>query len=237
MGESGPEPAFGGELLSESVKRLLLDRIMRGEYKPGQRIVEMRLAKELGTSQSPVREALRDLAAIGVVTIHSRRGARVRMPTSKELADVSLLRSEVDALAARLAVSHLGDETIDELQDAYDEMLACLERQDYLGTTRADARFHRTIAQTSANHAIARVFDQLEPFARTFITLTLPNVDVRAIVLEHKEILTALKQRDPEAAAARARAHQISVSHLLRDHYRVGPDTQSEAQEAAVAAS
>ncbi|WP_030661687.1 GntR family transcriptional regulator [Streptomyces cellulosae] len=219
MGESGLDPAFGGELLSESVKRLLLDRIMQGHYKPGERIVEMRLAKELGTSQSPVREALRDLAAIGVVAIHSRRGARVRMPTSKELADVSLVRSEIDALAARLAVAQLDDRTIDELQGAYDEMLACLERQDYLGMTRADAHFHQTIAQASANLAVTRVFDQLEPFARTFITLTLPNVDVRAIVHEHKGILTALQKRDPQAAAERARTHQINVSNLLRDHY------------------
>ncbi|MFD9330384.1 GntR family transcriptional regulator [Streptomyces sp. NPDC060065] len=237
MEESGLDSAFGGELLSESVKRLLLDRIMQGHYKPGERIVEMRLAKELGTSQSPVREALRDLAAIGVVAIHSRRGARVRMPTSKELADVSLVRSEVDALAARLAVPHLEDKTIDEMQGAYDEMLACLERRDYLGMTRADARFHRIIAMTSANHAVARVFDQLEPFARTFITLTLPNVDVRAIVFEHKDILAALERRDPQAAAERARTHQVNVSNLLRDHYGLGPESRPEDEEPSAAAS
>ena len=219
MGQQPLEPAFGGELLSTTVKRMVLDRIVHGHYKPGERIIELRIAKELGISQSPVREALRDLAAIGIITIHSRRGARVRMPTGKELGDVSLVRSEIDALAARLAVPELDADTIARLQDAYDEMVACLDAGDHVGITRADARFHKIIAETSANHAVERVFDQLEPFARTFITLTLPNVDVRSIVLEHRQILTALKRRDPKLASDRARAHQVNVSELLREHY------------------
>jgi DNA-binding GntR family transcriptional regulator len=219
MGEQPLEAAFGGELLSTTVKRLVLDRIVHGHYKPGERIIELRIAKELGISQSPVREALRDLAAIGIITIHSRRGARVRMPTSKELGDVSLVRSEIDALAARLAVPELDDDTIARLHEAYDEMVACLDEDDHVGITRADAQFHRIIAETSANHAVERVFDQLEPFARTFITLTLPNVDVRSIVLEHRLILTALENRDAEGASDRARTHQVNVSELLREHY------------------
>jgi DNA-binding GntR family transcriptional regulator len=121
------------------------------------------------------------------------------MATSKELADLSLVRSEIDALAARLAVPELDDDTIAQLQDAYDEMVSCLEEHDHAGITPADARFHKIIADTSANHAVERVFDQLESFARTFITLTLPNVDVRS--LEHKQILDALKRRDPKLAS------------------------------------
>jgi DNA-binding GntR family transcriptional regulator len=230
MGEQPLEPAFGGELLSTTVKRLVLDRIVHGHYRPGERIIELRVAKELGISQSPVREALRDLAAIGIITIHSRRGARVRMPTSKELGDVSLVRSEIDALAARLAVPELDDDTIARLHDAYEEMVACLDDQDHVGITRADARFHRIIAEASSNHAVERVFDQLEPFARTFITLTLPNVDVRGIVLEHRHILTALEDRDAQLASDRARTHQVNVSDLLREHYSLDSSTVTEAR-------
>lgn len=220
MSDDGVD-AIGGELLSATVKRLLMDRIMQGHYQPGERIVESRLAKELGTSQSPIREALRDLAAIGVVTIRSRRGARVRMPTSKELADVSMVRSEVDALAARLAAPDLDDDTIAELRAAHDEMEACMTRGDHVALTEADARFHRIIAHASGNQAIERVFDQLEPFARTFITLTLPNVDVPAIISQHKGILGALEDRNPKTASDRAREHQLKVSNLFRDHFSV----------------
>ncbi len=212
-------PSLGGsELLSTSVKRLLLERILTGHYRPGERLVELRLAKELGTSQAPVREALRELASIGVVTIHSRRGARVRRPTSKELADVTLVRSELDALAARVATPLLDDETLGRLEELLHRMATCLEGRDYLGLTRADADFHRTIAEASENHAVLGVFDRLEPFARTFITLTLPNADVGGVVQQHRGILTALQSRDPDEAAARARRHQLDVRALLTDH-------------------
>ncbi|MCU1620492.1 MAG: Transcriptional regulator, GntR family [Modestobacter sp.] len=210
---------FGGELLSTTVKRLLLDRIVHGHYRPGERIVELQLAKELGTSQSPIREALRDLAAIGIVTIHPRRGARVRLPSGKELADVSIVRSEVDALAARLAAELITDTDLAALEALVEEMLTRLDEGNFPAVTEADARFHQIIAQASRNHALERAFDQLAPVARTFITLTLPGVDVHAIVLEHRTILAALRNREASGAAQAARTHQLNVSELLQAHY------------------
>lgn len=175
MDAGGARSGFGGELLSASVRRVLQNRIMLGHYKPGDRIIELQVAKELGTSQSPVREALRELAAIGIVTIHSRRGARVRLPTSSELADISLVRSEIDALAATIATPLMDEDIIGQLREAYDDMQRHRAAEDHVAMTQADARFHRLIASTSQNKAIQHVFDQLEPFARTFITLTLPG--------------------------------------------------------------
>ena len=203
--------SIGSEPLSMSIKRILLDRIVKGELVPGERIVESRLAKELNLSQSPVREALRDLAAVGLVEIESRRGARVRQPSAKELADVSEVRSEIDAMAARLAVPRLTDELLDELRYAHREMTECHRCADYAGMTAADAEFHRIIARASGNEAIERVFAQLEPFARTFITLTSPGVELTGILQQHEGILQALSERDPGLAADRARAHQMSV--------------------------
>lgn len=207
---------FGGELLSTTVKRLLLDRILSGEYEPGARIVELQLAKEFGTSQSPIREALRDLAGLGIVTIHPRRGARVRVPTAKELSDVSVVRSELDALAARLAVDVMSAEELTKLSALLAEMTASAEKHDYRRLASADAQFHATIAAASGNSAVARVFEQLEPFARTFITFSLPNVDVSGILHEHAEIMAALQARDGERASTAAREHQLSVSRLLQ---------------------
>lgn len=215
----GVESAIRGELLSTSVKKLLLDRIMSGHYAPGERIIELQLSKELGTSQSPVREALRDLAAIGIVTIHSRRGARVRLPTSKELSDISLVRSEIDALAATLASPLVDEDVLGQLREAYADMERHHAEGNHVALTQADAQFHRLIVVTSANQAIQHVFDQLEPFARTFITLTLPKADVRSIIGEHKLILDALEARDASLAANRAREHQLNVSVLFRDHF------------------
>jgi DNA-binding GntR family transcriptional regulator len=229
--ESSPSADFGGELLSATVRRLVLDRIVQGHYRPGERIVEFKLAKELGLSQSPVREGLRELAAVGIITIHPRRGARVRLPSAKELADVSVVRAEVDALAARLAAPRIPDATLDALEALVEQMLARLDARDFSGVTDADVRFHQLIAEASENHALQRAFDQLAPFARTFITLTLPGVDVRGIVLEHRPILAALRTRDADAAADAARRHQLSVSELLQTHFPGTLGDPSEAQE------
>src|SRR3954452_15876582 len=223
MSESQLSPDFGGELLSATVKRLVLDRIVHGHYRPGERIVEFKLAKELEVSQSPVREGLRELAAVGIVTIHPRRGARVRMPSAKELSDVSVVRSEVDALAARLAAGRIPDATLDALERLIEEMLAALARGEFAGVTDADVRFHQLIADASENHALERAFDQLTPFARTFITLTLPGVDVHDIVLQHRPILAALRAHDADGAAAAARAHQLAVAELLSTHLPHAP--------------
>ena len=231
MSRGGASPDFGGELLSATVKRLVLDRIIQGHYRPGERIVEFKLAKELGVSQSPVREALRELAAVGIVTIHPRRGARVRLPSAKELADVSVVRAEIDALAARLAAARIPEATLDALEALIAEMLAQLDAGDFSGVTEADVRFHHLIAEASENHALERAFDQLAPFARTFITLTLPDVDVREIVMQHRPILAALRARDAGAAAEAARAHQLSVSELLQTHFPAALGDPSEAQE------
>ena len=231
MTRSQQSSDFGGELLSATVRRLVLDRIIRGHYPPGERIVEFKLAKELGLSQSPVREGLRELAAVGIVTIHPRRGARVRLPSAKELVDVSLVRAEIDALAARLAAACISDATLEALDGLIEEMLTRLQAGDFSGVTEADVRFHHLIAEASENHALERAFDQLAPFARTFITLTLPDVDVRGIVLEHRPILAALRARDADAAAEAARAHQLSVSELLQTHFPATLGDPSLAQE------
>src|SRR3954467_10133889 len=224
MSQNEASPDFGGELLSATVKRLVLDRIIQGHYRPGERIVEFKLAKELGLSQSPVREALRELAAVGIVTIHPRRGARVRLPSAKELADVSVVRAEVDGLAARLAAGRMPDDTLDALEGLVEEMLGALARGDFSGVTDAAVRFHQLIPHSSANPAPERAFAQLAPFARTFITLTLPGVDVHDIVLQHRPILEALRAHDAARAAGAARAHQLGVAELLRTHLPAAPE-------------
>lgn len=230
MAENGSAD-FGGELLSDKVKRLVLDRIVSGHYKPGERVVEFQLSKELGVSQSPVRDALRELAAIGVITMHPRRGARVRMPSAKELADVSQVRGEIDALAAHLATTRMSAATLTALEELVRRMLDKLAERDFPAVTDADVRFHELIVQASGNGALEQTFSQLAPFARTFLTLTLPDVDVREIVLEHQEILDALTAREPERAAAVARRHQLNVRALMLDH--ASPEGESEAASAS----
>ncbi|HXQ87964.1 MAG TPA: GntR family transcriptional regulator, partial [Gaiella sp.] len=100
-------------VLREQVKDVLLQRIVRGELKPGERLVETRIASELGTSQAPVREALRDLELLRMVESEPFRGARVRAFGDDELVEVYPVRAALEELAGKLATKRLdGDVTV-----------------------------------------------------------------------------------------------------------------------------
>src|SRR5512141_542083 len=99
------EPAISRSALSDQVKGRLLQAILDGRYPPGARIVETRVARELGTSQTPVREALRDLEALGLIETSAFRGARVRHPSAEELLEAFAVRAQLESLGARLATA------------------------------------------------------------------------------------------------------------------------------------
>src|SRR3990172_7822000 len=108
------DSAISRSVLSAQVKERLLEAILDGRYPPGARIVETRVARELGTSQAPVREALRDLEALGVVETTAFRGARVRRPSAAELLEAFEIRAELESLGARPAATRLTAAAPDE---------------------------------------------------------------------------------------------------------------------------
>ncbi len=124
MPASAPAGAIPRSVLADQVKERLLDGILSGRFPPDSRIVETQVARELGTSQAPVREALRGLEAMGVVEITPFRGARVRRATKRELLEAYAVRSALEGLGARLAVPAMRDADLDELAGHAAEMEA-----------------------------------------------------------------------------------------------------------------
>ena len=110
------DSAVSRRVLAEQVKDRLLQDILSGGYPPHSRIVETRVARDLGTSQAPVREALRGLEALGVIEILPFRGARVRRPTTEELLEAYAVRYELEALGARLGVPRMTNADLAELE-------------------------------------------------------------------------------------------------------------------------
>ncbi len=137
------EGSISRSVLSDQVKDHLLQAILDGRYPPGARIVETRVARDLGTSQAPVREALRDLEALGVVEISAFRGARVRRPSAAELLEAFVVRAELESLAARLAIPRLVDDDLAGLEELIGEMQRCAEVGDAHAEALADAGFHK----------------------------------------------------------------------------------------------
>ncbi|MGZ6345757.1 MAG: GntR family transcriptional regulator [Candidatus Limnocylindrales bacterium] len=203
-------------VLADQVKERLLEGILSGRYPPHSRIVETRVARELGTSQAPVREALRGLEALGVVEISPFRGARVRRPSADELLEAYTIRSELEALGARLALPRMTDTDLEELISFGEEMQRAARRHDPHGVAVADAGFHGRLVTIAANGALARVWRALEPFSRTYLTLVVPGADARWAANLHLPILAALRERDAEAVVRALDRHFADIAARLR---------------------
>jgi DNA-binding GntR family transcriptional regulator len=202
-------------VLSDQVKERLLQAILEGRYPPNSRIVETRVAREFGTSQAPVREALRGLEALGVVEISAFRGARVRRPTAGSLLEAFSVRTELESLGARLALPLITEADIDELATYVDEMREAARLGDSHAEATADARFHGRIVALASNGTLERVWQNLEPFSRTFISLVVPGADRHRIAGLHDPILAALRRRDPELAVDALRRHFVDAGAML----------------------
>ena len=204
--------ALARSVLADQVKDRLLEEILAGRYAPDARIVETQVARELGTSQAPVREALRGLAALGVVEITPFRGARVRRPTRHELLEAYAVRSALETLAARLAVPRMDDDDLAELAGFMDTMQAAARAGDGHAVAEADARFHGRIVELADNGTLEKVWRSLEPFSRTYLTLVVPGADPQWSADLHTPILAALRARDVDAVVAALEQHFADVA-------------------------
>ncbi len=228
-----PDTVIARSVLADQVREHILDAILSGRYAPHTRIVETRIARELGTSQAPVREALRGLEALGVVEILPFRGARVRHPTALELRGAYAVRAELEALGARLGVPLMTDRDLAELEALLDAMQAAAEGGDHHEVALRDAAFHARLLRLSGNATLERVWQGLEPFLRTYLTLAAPGSDTHWTASLHPPIVDALRRRDAIAVEAALREHFAAASeHLLAGW----PDEDAETPaEAAVA--
>lgn len=209
------ETIISRAVLSDTVKDRLLEAILDGRYPPGSRIVETRAAREFGTSQAPVREALRDLEALGVVEISPFRGARVRRPSRDELLGAYAVRAELEALAIRLAMPSLTDTDFARLAAFLEEMHDAAAAGDSVAEAAADASFHGYIVDKAANGTLKRVWAMLEPYSRTYITIAVPGSDRQRIAAQHAPVLEALRSGDAARADDAIRNHFASAKAML----------------------
>ena len=221
------DSAISRSVLAEQVKDRLLQDIMAGRYPPHSRIVETRVARELGTSQAPVREALRGLEALGLVEIMPFRGARVRRPSRDELLEAYAVRFALESLGARLAVPRMTDDDVAELEALGAEMQRAAADDDRHAVAVADVRFHGRVIEMTGNGTLERVWRSLEPFSRTYITLVAPGADAQWTADLHAPVLDAIRQRDPELMVAALRHHFDDISGRLVDAWQ-DPPTEPE---------
>jgi DNA-binding GntR family transcriptional regulator len=201
----------------ERVKDVILQRIVSGEYPPGSRLVETRIAQELGVSQAPVREALRDLEQLGCIVHEPFRGCSVRAFSADELLEAFPVRAALEALAARLAAERISEQELLRLAELLETMREAARRGDAHGQSQANASFHATIVRAARNVTLERQWALLEPFSRTFLTVSQPGLNLLALSERHIPILDALRARDPDAAADAMHRHLMDAAELLKE--------------------
>ena len=203
--------------LREQIKDVILQRIVAGEYPPGARLVETRIAQELGVSQAPVREALRDLEQVGCIVHEPFRGCSVRAFSAEELLEAFPVRAALEALAARLAAERMSEDELLRLAEMLETMRDAARRGDAHDQSRANASFHATIVRAARNTTLERQWSFLEPYSRTYLTVSQPGLDLRALSERHVPILDALRARDGDAAAAAMHRHLMDAAELLKE--------------------
>ena len=193
-------------VLRDQIKEVLAERILDGVYGPGDRIVEIRVAEELGVSQAPVREALRELELLRLVVSEPFRGARVRAVSADELREIYPVRAALEEVAARAAAPALAGR-VEPLQAELEAMRAAARRGDVHDFIAHDVAFHRAIVEASGNRTLQDLWRSLHVDLRTAITLIKHVDDLAEVAESHVGVLEAIAAGDAALAASVLRGH------------------------------
>ena len=195
--------------LRDVVFNTLRKAILKGELKPGERLMEIALAERLGVSRTPVREAMRKLELEGLVVMIPRRGAQVANITEKDLNDVLEVRIALENLSIENACARMTEEQLAELKRAGRYFEETIKEGNLVKLAEADVAFHEVIYKASDNRRLNQVLNNLREQIYRYRVEYLKEEETRnVLVKEHEEIYEAIKNRDVK------KAQEISFRHI-----------------------
>lgn len=210
-------PALGRRVLRDDVREQLIDDILSGRLAPGTRIVETRLAQQLGISQAPVREALRDLERFGFVVSSPFRGTQVRQISTEELLEIYPIRAAIEGVAARAAAERMSPETVERLESLIEAMRDAAHDNDLRRHTDADEQFHHTIIRAAGNHMVEHMWQTMRLSITTCVTYSVTHRSLDELAERHVPIVVALRAGDAQAAEAAMRRHIEEPGEWIRN--------------------
>ena len=188
--------------LRDVVFKTLRQAILRGELKPGERLMEIQLANKLGVSRKPIREAIRKLELEGLVLMIPRKGAEVADITEKSLLDVLEVRRALEELSVQLVCDRITEEEIKELVTAAEAFKKALKSKDVTEIAEADVRFHDVIYFATKNQKLIQLLNNLREQMYRYRVEYLKNEEVYSQLLrEHEEIIQHISKREKDKAA------------------------------------
>jgi DNA-binding GntR family transcriptional regulator len=194
--------------LVQQIARQIGDAIAEGRLRPAERLNELRLSQEFGTSRAPVREAARLLESQGLVVSSPRRGFFVRTLSAKDLSDIYELRIGLELHAADLALQIITEKQLSELERQIERLFELADQESIEEQIFEDLAFHRMLCAFSGNARLLKVYDDLAVDMRAGITLIGKLYDDPHRIAEtHRPILEALRARDREGVREALRFH------------------------------
>ena len=188
--------------LRDVVFNTLRQAILRGELKPGERLMEIQLANKLGVSRTPIREAIRKLELEGLVLMIPRKGAEVADITEKSLRDVLEVRKALEELAVQLTCDKITKEQIRELEQAAEQFKKTLKSNDITEIAEADVRFHNIIYLATDNQKLILLLNNLREQMYRYRIEYLKRADKYSQLLaEHEEIIRRIEKKQKKEAA------------------------------------
>lgn len=194
--------------LRDVVFNTLRKAILTGELKPGERLMEIHLAKKLGVSRTPIREAIHKLALEGLVTMEPRKGAEVAQITEKSMQDVLEVRRTLDALCVELACERISEEEKKDLGNACREFEEAVLSGDLQLIAQKDVRFHDIIVAATRNARLVQLIYNLAEQMYRYRFEYIKDVERhKDLIDEHQKIYQAIMSCNKEAAKEAAKLH------------------------------
>jgi len=207
--------------LRELVFESLREAIIQGRLKPGERLMEMQLADEMGVSRTPVREAIRKLELEGFVVMIPRKGAFVAGISVKDIVDVFEVRAALEALAAGLASERITADELEELERSLVQIGELSDKDNVGAIVENDINFHDIIYKACRNQRLIQIITHLKEQIQRFRTTSLSQPGrLRDALVEHRGIVEAISDRNAEVAQNLAREHIENAEQSLLNAMR-----------------
>ena len=194
--------------LRDVVFTTLREAILKGELKPGERLMELQLAAKLGVSRTPIREAIRMLEQEGLAVTIPRRGAEVARMTEKDMQDVLQVREALDELAASIACELITEEEMAQLKQAAEDFEAATATKDVKRIADTDMIFHDIIYRATRNPKLVNILNNLrEQMYRYRVEYLKDEQNYPVLLKEHSEILAGFWERNKDMVTDSMRKH------------------------------
>lgn len=207
--------------LRDVVFKTLRDAILRGKLKPGERLMELKLASELGVSRTPIREAIRMLEQEGLAITIPRKGAEVAKMTEKDMEDVLQIREALDALAVQIACDKMTEQQLSKLSFEVKSFKRSIEANDLQRIISCDVEFHDIIYQSTNNPKLISLINSLrEQMYRYRVEYLKDPKNYPVLSKEHEDIARALNERDKEKVTKLMSEHIRNQAEAVKDIIR-----------------